>query len=130
MQKALLFILNSKGEVLIQDRRGYKKPDWGYFGGSIEEGETPLGAVIREAKEELNLNLQEEDLSYLGEFLETHFKDIDGDEGTIQHFYLYKTDQEHFEDLEAKGAHWFSFEKAKELVVNPEKFEKIVGKIK
>ncbi|HLA25570.1 MAG TPA: hypothetical protein VJ028_00210 [Patescibacteria group bacterium] len=35
-RKALIVPVNSKRQILIQDRRGYKKPDWGYFGGGIE----------------------------------------------------------------------------------------------
>ena len=34
-RKALIVPVNSKRQILIQDRRGYKKPDWGYFGGGI-----------------------------------------------------------------------------------------------
>ena len=63
-RKALLVPVNSKGEVLIQDRSGHKPPPWGYFGGGIEVGETPIVAVIREAKEELDLTLKENKFNF------------------------------------------------------------------
>ena len=46
-RKALIVPINSQNQILIQDRRGHKKPDWGFFGGEIETGETPLQAVIK-----------------------------------------------------------------------------------
>ena len=54
--------------VLVQDRRDYKPPPWGFFGGKIELGETPLEALLREAEEELTLTLQPEELRYVGTF--------------------------------------------------------------
>jgi peptidoglycan/xylan/chitin deacetylase (PgdA/CDA1 family) len=36
--------------------------DWRFFGGHVEKGETPLDAVIRETKEELNLKLRPQEL--------------------------------------------------------------------
>jgi predicted alpha/beta hydrolase family esterase len=35
-RKALIVPINSKRQLFIQDRRGHKPPDWGYFGGEIE----------------------------------------------------------------------------------------------
>ena len=65
--KALFIPYNSKGELFLQDREGHKPPPWGFFGGGIDEGETPIQAVIREAKEELDLDLGVEDLIHLGD---------------------------------------------------------------
>ncbi len=70
--KALILPYNNKGEILIQDRRNHRPPPWGYFGGSIEDGETSLEAVIRETKEELGINLTPNDLQYFGEFTEIY----------------------------------------------------------
>ncbi|MCB9805779.1 NUDIX hydrolase [Candidatus Nomurabacteria bacterium] len=111
--KALLVPLNSKKEILIQDRKGYKKPDWGYFGGSIEEGETPIKAMIRETKEELDLDLTEKDLKYLVMLKKIY----NGNEEREGHFFLYNTNQEKFSDLEANGAYWFSLDEAKEHMI-------------
>jgi len=65
-RKSLIVPINSKQQIFIQDRRGFKKPDWGYFGGEIEENETPIEAVIRETKEELDIDIQPNELKYLG----------------------------------------------------------------
>jgi 8-oxo-dGTP pyrophosphatase MutT (NUDIX family) len=65
-RKALLLPYNHQGQLFIQDRTNYKLPPWGFFGGSIESGETPIEAVIREAKEELDLDLAATDLINIG----------------------------------------------------------------
>lgn len=49
-------ILNDKGEVLLQ-RRG-DCDQWGFPGGTVELGETPQMAAIREVKEETGLDVE------------------------------------------------------------------------
>ena len=110
--------------MLIQDRRGYKKPDWGFFGGSIEKGETPLEAVIRESKEELNLDIRPEELEYRGNY-RTEYAGI----GITRHFYLYHTEQSTFKDLEGKGAYWLSFSKAMTRMERWDTMDEVVQKI-
>ena len=65
-----LILENSEGEILLQlrdNKPGLPYPDcWGTFGGQIEEGETPEGAIRREIKEELNYELRNPE--YLGNF--------------------------------------------------------------
>src|SRR5437867_4459939 len=103
--KALIIPINQKREILIQDRRGYKKPDWGYFGGAIHTEETPLDAALREAKEEWGLDLRPDDLEYIG------IMEISRNMQTIiNHMYLYRTNQEDFTVLQGSGAQWMSFE--------------------
>ncbi len=55
---------DSKGRILLQDRRGIAKvgEEWGFFGGGIETGETPVQALLREIQEELNFKLTEYEL--------------------------------------------------------------------
>jgi 8-oxo-dGTP diphosphatase len=51
---------DGKGRVLFQLRDGKPKlypHHWSTFGGSIEPGETPLNAAVREIKEELDYDL-------------------------------------------------------------------------
>jgi len=105
--KALILPVNSEWKVFIQDRRGHKKPDWGYFGGGIEEGETPLEAVIRETKEELSIDITEDDLISLG------ISDVEWDDKKLRrYFFLYKTDQKEFDVKEGAGGYWFTAEEA------------------
>ncbi len=62
-RRVALFILRDKEDkVLLQHRYETAKllPDyWAFFGGGIEEGETPEQAVAREAKEELGIELKD-----------------------------------------------------------------------
>lgn len=59
---------NYSNEFLLQLREdidGIAYPGyWGFFGGGIEEGESPLGSAKRELKEELGLNLKESDFEF------------------------------------------------------------------
>ncbi|MFT5831926.1 MAG: 8-oxo-dGTP pyrophosphatase MutT (NUDIX family) [Candidatus Paceibacteria bacterium] len=120
-QKALLIPFNSEGKMFIQDRTDYKPPPWGFFGGSIEEGETHLQAILRETKEELDLDLTENDLIYMGE-LHTEY---DG-ELTERYFYLYKTDQVEFTVLEGAGGKWVTFTEAELVFKRDNKLPEII----
>lgn len=99
-----LFIINSKGQVLLQ-RRSPNKRMWPNMwditaGGHVDAGEFGYKAVIREAKEELGIDLCNSDLTFIGcsvsnnikgdiknnhfnEYYVTH-KDIDLDTITLQ----------------------------------------------
>ena len=53
---AVILLRNASGEILLQHRSADAPtyPDhWAFFGGHIEDGETPEQAVTREAMEEL-----------------------------------------------------------------------------
>lgn len=56
---------NRKTEVLLALRKntGYNDGKYELPGGHVEEGEDLIDAMIREAKEELNINLKRENLS-------------------------------------------------------------------
>lgn len=57
-------LLNEKGQILLTTRPAGKKfaGIWELPGGKIEEGETPEQALIRELKEELDIEVKEENL--------------------------------------------------------------------
>jgi len=64
MKKIAAIILeNDKGEFLLylrDNKPGIPFPDhWDLIGGHVEEGETPEEALVREYKEELDLDLKE-----------------------------------------------------------------------
>lgn len=66
MKKVAVIILeNDKGEILLYLRDN--KPEipfpnhWDLFGGFIEDGETPEQALVREVKEELDIDLRDYD---------------------------------------------------------------------
>ena len=64
MKKIAAIILeNHKGEFLLalrDNKPGIPFPNhWDLIGGHVEEGETPEEALVREVKEELNIELKE-----------------------------------------------------------------------
>jgi len=123
-RKALIVPINSKHQIFIQDRRGHKKPDWGYFGGEIERGEKPLEAIIRESKEELDVDIKPDELKYLG--ISTT---LWNGHKIIRYMYLYLTKQESFNVLEGKGGHWLTFREVRERLDDKDRFDEIVGRI-
>ncbi len=56
---------NNEGKILFQlrDKNGKNPNKWGIFGGGIKKNESPEDAMIRELNEELNLRIDERDLS-------------------------------------------------------------------
>ena len=60
---AAAIIVNKKGQILLQSRADRDK--WGLPGGCQELGERFQDTIIREIKEETNLNVKEEDLELI-----------------------------------------------------------------
>jgi 8-oxo-dGTP diphosphatase len=62
-QIAAIILENDKGEFLLylrDNKPGIPFPNhWDLIGGHVEEGETPEEALVREFKEELDLDLKE-----------------------------------------------------------------------
>lgn len=61
---AAAIIVNAQGQILLQSRADRDK--WGLPGGCQELGERFEDTVIREVKEETNLDVNEEDLELIG----------------------------------------------------------------
>lgn len=59
-----LILFNEKNEILLSKRKstGYLDGQYGVVGGHLEKGEDVKSAIIREAKEEANINIKKEDL--------------------------------------------------------------------
>lgn len=60
---AAAIIVNDKGQILLQSRADRDK--WGLPGGCQELGERFQDTIIREIKEEINLDVKEEDLELI-----------------------------------------------------------------
>lgn len=125
IQKSLLLPVNSSGQLFIQDRRGFKEPEWGFFGGGVEEGETPLQAVIRETNEELCLDLSEDDLIDLG-ISDTNWNGL----LIRRYLFLYKTEQEEFDVREGQGGAWLDFTEVRTRLDDKDRFDEIVERIR
>lgn len=70
-QSVHTWIMNSKGEFLIQKRTPNKKnfPNmWSQTGGGVDEGETPLQAALRECNEELGIAINPENMNLIMSF--------------------------------------------------------------
>lgn len=70
-QSVHTWIMNSKGEFLIQKRTPNKKyfPNmWSQTGGGVDEGETTLQAALRECSEELGIKINPENMELIMSF--------------------------------------------------------------
>ena len=88
----VVFIENSKGEFLIQKTSVEKGSEYSSTGGHVDAGETHLTSILREIKEELGIEVKEEELEYLGfllydkpiRFMYYLKKDIDTNDIVVQ----------------------------------------------
>lgn len=92
-----VWILNNKGELLLQRRNKDKKiyPNMldVSFAGHISSGETSIDAIKREGKEELGLDIDINNLEYLFSYkAELKFKQIRYQDNEIDEVYLYQKD--------------------------------------
>lgn len=62
---AVVFIKNSKGKYLIQKTSKEKDNILSSTGGHVLHGEKPIEAIIREIKEELNLTINKQQLTFI-----------------------------------------------------------------
>lgn len=75
MKQTNICFLIKDGKVLLgMKKRGFGAGKWNGFGGKVEEGEDPKGAIIRELKEEAGVDVAPEDLRDAG-ILTFTFKD-------------------------------------------------------
>lgn len=98
----VVFIINSKKQVLLQ-RRSPNKKMWPNMwditaGGHVLAGEFGFQAIIREAKEELGLDLNKNDMTFIGSSISTNIKgDI-----TNNHFNEYYIARKDIDETELK----------------------------
>lgn len=73
-----VWIINSKGQVLLQKRSSNKRmwPNtWDVTaGGHVLAGEFGFESIIRETKEELGLDINKEDITFIGAVISTNIK--------------------------------------------------------
>ena len=64
---AINLIVKQEDKICLMRRfnTGWNDGMYALMGGHVEDGESPVSAVIREAREELGINVAEEDLTYL-----------------------------------------------------------------
>jgi isopentenyldiphosphate isomerase len=111
-----VWIMNSKGELLIQKRAKCKEsyPDmWAMTGGSALKGENARKAICREAKEELGIELHQSELEFINKIRTPR---------TIINIFFVRKDIE-IKDLilqeeEVSDAKWATLEEIEDLVSN------------
>jgi len=113
---SVIIFYDAKKRILVQDRTGISKrgEKWAFFGGHIEEGETPEQAVVRETKEELDFDLKE--YRFIGMY------DLSGD-GHKVHAYVFisplKDNLKKFAQKEGIGMKLVSADEAKKIGMIP-----------
>lgn len=109
-----LFLKNSEGEVLLQQRKntGYHDGKFSLIGGHLEAGETLKEALIREAFEEIGIKLLKEDLSLI--YTSHRKKENSNDQDRMDFFFTTKKFDGNIEIKEIDKADklkWFQFTK-------------------
>lgn len=103
----LCYIINNKDEVLlIRKKRGFGKGKWNGPGGKVENGEVLKNSVIREIKEETNIEvINPIELGYI-EFIWPESK---GDSNQRCYIYLVKEFKGEPKESDECLPKWFSF---------------------
>lgn len=125
---AVILLYDKEKRILLQHRSDDAKrlPGyWAFFGGGIKPGETPLEAVKREAKEELEYSLHNPRKVLTQEF---HGKDCHGTKYVFMEEY---DSAQEFILREGKAMGWKTIKETKNLKIvdhDREVLEQIVGK--
>lgn len=110
-------------KVMAQKRAATKATWPGYYdisaAGHIDQGETVIESAVREAKEEIGLTIDPEQLLYLFS-LRTPLSPNE-----IDHVYLYEATSDFvpaFDDGEVELVEWFTVDELKERFENPDAY--------
>lgn len=91
-------IMNENNEILLQKRSPNKKDKpnlWEVCFGHVSSGETPENSILREVKEEINLDLNQKDLIPLGiEHTEEYYENTNRFHKAFSYIYLIKTNKD------------------------------------
>ena len=125
----LIFIQNSKGDFLLQKTSKSRNSCIATTGGHVSYGDSSLETVIKECKEELGLDIKENDLVFIdteifkGGLLDTYYIKMDVD---INNLIL--------QEEEVESVNWYSKEQIFDLIEknefregNIEAFKRVVA---
>ncbi|MCK6382086.1 MAG: NUDIX domain-containing protein [Leptospiraceae bacterium] len=120
MRNVVLTILLKDNKYVLQLRSnkvGIPHPGiWGLFGGQLESGEKPITGIVREIKEELNVQIPDEKFKVFTSFSEYH--DFYKEE---IHYHIFSADFTDFwgkhELLEGQGVDCFTFSELSQVKV-------------
>lgn len=109
----MIAIQNSEGKFLMQKRVPSKGGDWGVTGGHPKSGETPYEGIITEVKEELGIDISNQEL------IEFNFG-CDGED--CYRMYYTKMDLDinelNIQEDELTEVKWFSMEELQDMADN------------
>ena len=109
----MVFIENSKGEILLQQRSAAKGGQWATTGGHPKSGETSLVGMRTEIEEEIGVCVLDDEL--------TLFKTIQTEDDFVDFYYLKKdilVEEIKMQDEEVQNVKWFSKEKVEEMILD------------
>ena len=107
LRVANVLIVSTKGDLLMQqrdDNPNINNPGKiTSFGGTVEQGETPIEAAVRELEEETGLRVRPSDLDFFDTFRKTMKEH--GEDSEVTLFVLAGVDQERMHVYEGKGVY-------------------------
>ena len=113
-----VWIINNENKILIQKRSEKKRLDpnvWAMTGGSVIFGEKSKETIVREAKEELDIDINPNELKFMTKFktgnvwIDTYILKHDYDISKMK-----------FQEDEVSDVKWATWEEINELVKNGE----------
>jgi len=117
---SIIFIENDRGEFLLQKTSKKRSNVYATTGGHVDYGETFLSTIIREAKEELGLDINEDEIKEVYTYIyEEQYTPDYLEKYIIKNFYLKKSIN--IKDLklqkeEVNYVKWFSVEEINQLI--------------
>ena len=118
---ALVLLYTEGHKIFLQDRRSISKwgEKWGFWGGKIEEGETPEQAAVREIKEELDFDIKDFTKIGVNEGIQIRINSPHQEINTISHVFVYEITEDinQFTILEGDGGKFFTIEEARDMLV-------------
>ena len=134
---AFLFIFNRDFSKLLMVKRNEEKRnkygfDWGAVGGKIEEGEGVIEGALREAREEIGIDLKPSQLKFLHH---EHMKKYDEEHpGFIHYSFFYSVILDESAKItindEADGFCWFPVNELPKSIIDGERIDRIVEQAK
>ncbi len=111
----MIAIQNSKGQFLMQKRTKEKGGDWGVTGGHPKHGETPKEGIITEVKEELGVDITNQEMIEFD-------RGCDGEDCYIMYYTKMDLDISNLDIQldELTEVKWFSQEDLQNMVKNGE----------
>jgi 8-oxo-dGTP pyrophosphatase MutT (NUDIX family) len=109
----MVFVENSKGEILLQRRSASKGGQWATTGGHPKSGETSVEGMIAEIKEELGICVDETEL--------TLYKTIQTEDDFVDLYSLKKDidcGEMKLQDEEVQDVAWFSKQEIEKMIKN------------